>query len=98
LLPYGFGGEFPPKPLSANSELLECFWTDLARQSCRWFHQSRRGCPGWRPLSFARRARGIERNVKPGVLVGMFSRLSLAIIALSFALLIGALVLTVFTF
>ena len=43
-------------------------------------------------------ARGVERNVKPGVLVGMLSRLSLAIIALSFALLIGALVLTVFTF
>jgi len=42
-------------------------------------------------------ARAVERNVKPGVLVGM-SRLSLAIIALSFALLIGALVLTVFTF
>ena len=42
-------------------------------------------------------ARAVDRNVKPGVLVGM-SRLSLAIIALSFALLIGALVLTVFTF
>jgi hypothetical protein len=41
---------------------------------------------------------GLEPNGKPGVLLGMLSRLSLAIIALSFALLVGAFVLTVFTF
>jgi hypothetical protein len=40
---------------------------------------------------------GLKRNGKPGVARGM-SRLSLAIVALSFALLIGAFVLTVFTF
>jgi hypothetical protein len=41
---------------------------------------------------------GLEPNGKLGVLLGMLSRLSLAIIALSFALLVGAFVLTVFTF
>jgi hypothetical protein len=40
---------------------------------------------------------GFEQNGKRGV-AGMLSRLSLAIIALSLALLIGAFVLTVLTF